>query len=313
MSGLPLAFMGSPDFAVPTLSALLDNGHTIVRVYTQPPRPAGRGHRARRSAVHEAALACALPVATPERFDAAAVREFRALEIEAAIVVAYGLILPEAALAAPTHGCINLHASLLPRWRGAAPIQRAILASDEVTGVTTMQMDAGLDTGPTFGYRMVPITPETTFGSLHDQLAQLASKLAVETLARLVGARLTGSGLRPTPQDEYGMTYAARIAPVDRQIDWTWSAGAIERQVRAFHPSPGAWFSFAGERIKLLRADVLDHPSGQPGTVLNDQLTVACGVGAIRMRSLQRPGKRALSSKAFQRGFAMPAGARLTV
>ena len=307
MPGLPLAFMGSPEFAVPSLVALLDAGHTIVRVYTQPARPAGRGHRARRSAVHEAALARALAVATPARFDAAAVREFRALGVDAAIVVAYGLILPAAALGAPAHGCINLHASLLPRWRGAAPIQRAILAGDTVTGVTAMLMDAGLDTGPTLGARTIPMTTETTFGNLHDQLARLAGELAVETLARLAEG-----ALRSTPQDQYAMTYAARIGPADRRIDWTWSAAAIGRQVRAFHPSPGAWFSFAGERIKLLRADVLEHPSGEPGTVLDDELTVAGGGGAIRMRCLQRPGKRALSAAAFRRGFPIPAGARLT-
>ena len=303
---LRLAFMGSPDFAVLTLSALLEAGHNVACVYTQPPRSAGRGHRVRKCAVHRKADEHELPSRTLERFDELATADFAALSLDVAVVVAYGLLLPPAALSAPRLGCVNMHASLLPRWRGAAPIQRAIMAGDILTGVTAMQMDGGVDTGPMLATRTFPITAATTFGSLHDQMAEVASTLAVETLAGLEAATL-----RPIPQPETGATYAARIGKEDAHIDWTQSAVAVERQIRALCPSPGAWFSFGGERIKLLAAEVREHGAGRPGKVLDDRLTVACGSGAIRALRLQRPGRRALPADAFLRGLAIPAGVGL--
>ncbi len=283
-----IAFLGTPDFSIPALDALRAAGHEVACVYTQPPRPAGRGQTDRRSPVHAHADAAGIPVRTPATLrDEAAQSEFAALDLDAAVVVAYGLILPQPVLDAPKLGCINIHASLLPRWRGAAPIQRAILAGDRETGVTIMQMDAGLDTGPELLREAVPITAETNAGMLHDVLATLGGKLIVEALAGL-----DAGNLQAVPQPDGGETYAAKIERGEERIDWTQPAENLDRHVRAFAPWPGAWFEHDGERIKVLAADVVPG-EGLHGTVLDDVLTVACGVGALRLVTIQRAGKAA--------------------
>jgi len=303
---LRLAFMGTPDFAVPALRALVAAGHEVAAVYCQPPRPAGRGQKDRPSAVQAAAEELALPVRTPvslRKPDAQA--EFAALVLDIAVVAAYGLILPKPILDAPRHGCLNIHASLLPRWRGAAPIQRAILAGDAETGITIMQMDEGLDTGAILLQEPVAIRKDTTAESLHDALAACGGRLIVEALTRVENGTLAA---RPQPAD--GVTYAKKIEPADARIDWTASAAEVERTVRAFAPRPGAWFEMDGARIKLLAAEAVAG-SGAPGTVLDDNLTIACGDGAVRAARLQREGKRAMDADAFLRGTAVPKGARL--
>ncbi|MGB0625480.1 MAG: methionyl-tRNA formyltransferase [Alphaproteobacteria bacterium] len=292
-----IAFLGTPDFSVPALDALIAAGHEIACVYTQPPRPAGRGQGERRSAVHDRADAAGIPVRTPailrEEAEQAA---FAALELDAAVVVAYGLILPQPVLDAPRHGCINIHASLLPRWRGAAPIQRAILAGDAETGVTIMQMDAGLDTGPELLREAVPITAETNAGMLRDTLAELGGRLIVEALRGVADGRLT-----PVPQPDTGDTYAAKIERGDERIVWSLDAASLDRHVRAFAPWPGAWFEHDGERIKVLAATPAEA-DGARGTVLDDALTVACGDGALRLLKVQRAGKGAMDAADFLRG-----------
>jgi methionyl-tRNA formyltransferase len=308
MAKLRLAFMGTPDFAVPTLTALLDAGHEVVAVYTQPPRPAGRGHREQPSPVHRLAEARGLTVRTPASLKAAEDKEaFAALDLDFGVVAAYGLILPKAILAAPRHGCVNVHGSLLPRWRGAAPIQRAVLAGDGETGITIMQMEAGLDTGPMVLTRSVPIGPETTAADLHDRLAAIGAQLVVPAIEGLAAGSLAGR-----PQPEAGVTYAAKIEREEGRIDWQ-DAGVVDRQVRALNPHPGTWFEHAGERIKLLAAERLADGGGGPaGQVLDDRLTVACGDGgAIRALRLQRPGKAAMPAEELLRGHAIPEGTRL--
>ena len=303
---LRLAFMGTPDFAVPSLSALLDAGHEIAAVYTQPPRPAGRGHRERRSPVHDFAAGRGLEIRTPKTLkDAAEQEAFRALALDAAVVAAYGLILPAAVLAAPRLGCLNVHASLLPRWRGAAPIQRAMLAGDRETGVTIMQMDEGLDTGAMLLSGTVAIDADTTAGTLHDRLAGLGAKLIVEVLGRLAV-----NGLEAVPQPAEGATYAAKIAPADGRIDWS-DADLVDRQVRALSPRPGAWFEYRGERLKVHASEPVPG-TGDPGTVLDDRLTVACAAGgAVRLVRLQRPGKAPMAADELLRGFPIHEGTRL--
>jgi methionyl-tRNA formyltransferase len=302
---LRLAYMGTPDFAVPTLLALIESGHEIAAVYTQPPRPAGRGHKLQPSAVHRAAATAQLPVRHPATLRTPeAQAEFRDLGLDAAVVAAYGLILPKPILAAPRLGCFNIHASLLPRWRGAAPIHRAILAGDAETGVTIMRMEAGLDTGPMLLEGRVPIGPHTTTPELHDALAALGARLivpAIDAVAAGVAVEM--------PQPEEGVTYAAKIGPEDERIDWA-DAVALDRQIRALTPRPGAWFLHGGERIKVLAATLVAG-SGTPGTVLDDALTVACGHGAIRLTRLQRPGKAPMTARDLLNGFAIPAGTRL--
>lgn len=292
-----IAFLGTPDFSVPALDALIAAGHEIACVYTQPPRPAGRGQGERRSAVHDRADAAGIPVRTPailrEEAEQAA---FAALELDAAVVVAYGLILPQPVLDAPRHGCINIHASLLPRWRGAAPIQRAILAGDAETGITIMQMDAGLDTGPELLREAVPITAETNAGMLHDTLAELGGRLIVEALRGVADGRLT-----PVPQPDTGDTYATKIERGEERIVWSLDAASLDRHVRAFAPWPGAWFEHDGERIKVLAATPAEA-DGARGTVLDDALTVACGDGALRLLKVQRAGKGAMDAADFLRG-----------
>lgn len=306
MSRLRLVFMGSPDFAVTTLAALMEAGHQILCVYAQPPRAAGRGHHAQPTPVHAFAAERGLSVRTPRSLKGEAEqRAFAELHADAAVVAAYGLILPAPVLAAPRLGCFNVHASLLPRWRGAAPIQRALLAGDAETGVTIMQMDAGLDTGPMLLSRSVPVGPETTAAALHDVLAALGAELMVAALDGIAAG-----ALRPEPQPETGVTYAAKLTREEGELDWRKPAVVLERQVRAFEPWPGAWFAHAGERIKVRRAELAEG-AGASGVVLDERLTVACGEGALRPLVLQRPGRAAMDAAAFLRGYALPAGCRL--
>jgi methionyl-tRNA formyltransferase len=295
--------MGSPDFAVPALRALHAAGHAIAAVYCQPPRPAGRGHAVQRCAVHVAADALGLPVRTPTRLrgDHAAHLAFTALELDAAVVAAYGLILPQPMLDAPQRGCLNIHASLLPRWRGAAPIQAAILAGDAETGVTIMQMDAGLDTGPIVLREAVPIGPSDTSGSLHDVLAQLGTRLILRALAENPPRIL---------QPEADATYAAKLTRGDGRIDWSRDAPAIERQVRAFDPWPGTFTLLQGATLKVVAAELADG-AGAPGTVLDDCLSVACGAGALRLRRVQLGGRNVVASADFLRGHRVPTGTLL--
>lgn len=301
-----IAFLGTPDFSAPAFDALLAAGHEIACVYTQPPRPAGRGQAERKSPMHERAAAAGIPVRVPTTLkDAAEQDAFRELALDAAVVVAYGLILPKPILDAPRLGCINIHASLLPRWRGAAPIQRAILAGDAETGVTIMQMDEGLDTGPELLRESLAIGPETTAGELHDALAVLGGRLIVAALAGLASGELD-----PIPQIDDGATYAGKIVRGEERIDWTMPAVALDRHVRAFAPWPGAWFELDGERIKVL-ASVLADGSGEPGTVLDHELTVACGDGALRLVQVQRAGRAAMAAGDFLRGRAVAPGSIL--
>lgn len=304
-----LALLGSPDFAVPTLRALIDARHQIVCVYAQPPRPAGRGQKPRPTPVQAVAEAAGIPVRTPKSLrDPSEQEAFTALDLDAAVVVAYGLMLPPAILGAPRFGCFNVHASLLPRWRGAAPIQRAILAGDTETGVTIMQMDAGLDTGPTLLRQSLPITSETTGDTLHDALAELGAALIVPALAGLADGSLT-----PTPQPDDSVTYAKKLERDEGRLDFTRPADALERLVRAFDPWPGAFFEHQGTRIKVLAAQWLDLGpiTNPPGTVLDDALTIACGNGALRPIRVQRPGKGPMDTDAFLRGFTLPPGTEL--
>lgn len=291
--------MGSPDFAVPSLDALVAAGHEIACVYTQPPRPAGRGKGERKTAVHERAEALRIEVRHPKslRNDEEQAR-FAALDADLAIVAAYGLILPRPILDAPRGGCINVHASLLPRWRGAAPIQRAILAGDAVTGVTIMRMEEGLDTGPMLLKRETPVDAKTA-GELTAELARIGAEALVEWLER---------PSPPVPQPEEGVTYAKKTDKAEARIDWSRSAVEVERQVRAFAPAPGAWFEVNGERVKLLAAAVGDDATGNPGEVLDDALNVACGQGYIRPLRVQRAGKGAMSAGELLRGFPIPTG-----
>jgi methionyl-tRNA formyltransferase len=295
-----VAFMGSPDFAVPALLALHGAGYAIAAVYCQPPRPAGRGQAVQRCPVHRAAEELGLEVRTPARLrtDAAAQAAFAELALDAAVVAAYGLILPQAMLDAPRRGCLNIHASLLPRWRGAAPIQAAILAGDPDSGVTIMQMEAGLDTGPMLLREAVPIGPRTTSGALHDLLAPLGARLILRALAE---------DPAPVPQPEEGATYAPKLSREDGRIDWTQDAAAIERRVRAFDPWPGTFTSVQGTVLKVLAAAVAEGV-GTPGTVLDDRLTIACGQGALRLARVQMGGRAAMPADAFLRGHRVPPG-----
>ena len=298
-----IIFMGTPDFAVPVLDALVAAGHEVVAAYTQPPRPAGRGKRLQPSPVQLAAERLGIPVRSPETLRGAAEQaEFAALGADAAVVAAYGLILPRAVLAAPVHGCLNVHASILPRWRGAAPIQRAILAGDAETGVTIMQMEAGLDTGPMRHIVTTPVADKTA-GALTEELAAMGAAAMVAVLGDL-------AAYPPVKQDDTLATHAPKIDKAEARIDWTTDAAAIERQVRAFAPWPGAWFDLSGERIKLLTVE-LGEGSGPPGEVLDDALTIACGRGALRPVTIQRAGKPAMDAAAFLRGRPVPAGTRL--
>jgi len=298
-----IAFMGTPDFAVPTLDALVAAGHEVAAVYSQPPRPAGRGKALRPSAVHARAEALGLGVLTPASLKSPEEQQkFAALDLDFAVVAAYGLILPRAILDAPRHGCLNVHGSLLPRWRGAAPVQRAILAGDEATGVTIMQMEAGLDTGPMLAKVATPIGTKTA-GELTDELARSGAALMAEVLAR-------PDAYPPVIQPEKGVTYAAKIDKAEARLDFSGDAAAAERQVRAFNPAPGAFFEFSGERIRVLAANV-EPGMGVPGTLVDDMLGIACASGVLRPVRVQRAGKAAMNAGELLRGFAIPAGTRL--
>lgn len=297
-------FMGTPEFSVPVLDALVDAGHEIAAVYCQPPRPAGRGKKDRPTPVHARAEALDLEVRHPVSLKGAEEQAaFAALEADVAVVVAYGLILPQAVLDAPQKGCLNIHASLLPRWRGAAPIHRAIMAGDAETGICIMQMEAGLDTGPVLLRQSTAIGAEETTSQLHDRLSEMGAALIVEALARL-------PDLNPEVQPEEGVTYAAKIDKVEAQIDWSQPAQEVDRKIRGLSPFPGAWCEIDGQRVKLL-ASRLANGSGAAGEVLDDALTVACGSGAVELLRLQRAGKGAQNRDVFLRGFPVSKGARL--
>jgi methionyl-tRNA formyltransferase len=305
---LTIVFMGTPDFSVPILSALLDAGHRICCVYSQPPRPAGRGHQERLSPVHAFAESQGLLVRAPKTLrDADVQASFAQLGADVGVVAAYGLILPKAVLDSPRFGCLNVHASLLPRWRWAAPIQRAILAGDRLTGVTIMQMDQGLDTGAMLLQDDVPITESTDATSLHDGLSAIGARLIVEALTKLETGDLTAE-----EQPAEGVTYASKLMKDEGRLDWALPAVQLERAIRAFTPWPGAWFDYEGERFKVLAAAVVDG-SGPPGTLLDAQLSVACGEGALRLLKIQRPGRAVLDAEAFLRGYPLAKGLRISV
>ncbi|WP_371170356.1 methionyl-tRNA formyltransferase [Aliiroseovarius sp. 2305UL8-7] len=293
-----LVFMGSPDFSVPVLEALVAAGHEIAAVYCQPPRPAGRGKKDRPGPVHVRALELGLEVRHPASLkDAEEQETFAALGADAAVVVAYGLILPQAILDAPVLGCLNIHASLLPRWRGAAPIHRAIMAGDAETGVCIMQMEAGLDTGPVLLREATPIGAQETTAGLHDRLSAIGARLVVDALGRI-------AALTPEPQPEEGVTYAQKIDKSEAQVDWSRSASEVDRHIRGLSPFPGAKCLIAGEQVKLLASRLADG-TGEPGEVLHG-LTIACQSGAVDILKAQRPGKRAMDAEDFLRGFDMP-------
>ncbi|MEL7027835.1 MAG: methionyl-tRNA formyltransferase [Pseudomonadota bacterium] len=300
--------MGTPAFATSSLAALIAAGHEIAAVYTQPPRPAGRGKALRLSPVHEAAQEAGLSVRAPENFKSDEERAaFAALGLDVAVVVAYGLILPRAVLNAPRLGCINLHGSLLPRWRGAAPIQRAIMAGDDETGVQAMQMAPGLDTGPILMSEAVSIESDDTAGSLHDRLADVGAQLLPRVLAAL-----ESGGLEPTPQDSEGVVYAHKIDKSEARVDWTEPGLDLDRKIRGLSPNPGAWFEADGRRVKALLSAPANG-TGAPGEVLqaDGRLVIACGEGAVELKRLQQAGKAAQSAPEFLRGFPLAAGDRL--
>jgi methionyl-tRNA formyltransferase len=300
---LRIVFMGSPEFAVPSLDALVEAGHEVVCVYSQPPRPAGRGKGERKTAVHERANELGIEVRTPRTLRGEEQQGlFRSLDADVAVVAAYGLILPKPILEAPKGGCINVHASLLPRWRGAAPIQRAILAGDELSGVTIMKMEEGLDTGPMLLKRELDIRGKNA-GQVMEELAKLGARALVDWL---------NHPTPPEPQPDEGATYASKIDKAEARIDWSTSAEQVERQVRAFSPMPGAWFEANGERVKLLEAAADHGASGKPGEVLDDCLTVACGSGYIRPLKVQRAGRGPMTPGELLRGFQIPKGAILS-
>ena len=301
---LRLAFMGTPAFAVPTLAELIGAAHDVVCVYSQPPRPKGRGLSEEKSPVHKFAESAGIPVRTPVSLKSAEEQAaFAALELDAAVVVAYGLLLPRAILDAPKLGCINLHGSLLPRWRGAAPIQRAIMACDSETGVMAMKMEEGLDTGPVLMAERIAIGRKT-YGEVHDELARLGADL----VGRALGA-LERGGIEPMPQPQEGVTYAKKIEKSETRIDWTRPSGALDCMIRGLSPAPGAWFEAKGERIKLLFAEPIAG-RGAPGEVLKD-FTIACGDGALKPVTVQRAGRGPADWNAFLRGFALTPGERV--
>jgi methionyl-tRNA formyltransferase len=308
---LNVVFMGTPDFAVPVLDAILAAGHHVEAVYSQPPRPAGRGMAPQISAVHRLAEAHGLRVLTPVNFKSAPdVETFAAHKADAAVVVAYGLILPQSVLSAPRFGCFNVHASKLPRWRGAAPIQRAIMAGDTATAVMVMRMEHGLDTGPVCLSREIAISETMTAGDLHEVLSKAGAEVMVEALVQLEAGKLIA-----TPQDQEGVTYAAKIGKDEAHIDFALPAAQVINRIRGLSPHPGAWFALEHadtvERVKALRAESATG-SGPPGTVLDDRLTIACGSGAVRLIEVQRAGKKPAKAGDFLRGFKIAPGARLT-
>lgn len=306
-----IAFLGTPDFAVPTLTALVAAGHEVAAVYSQPPAPRGRGQVLTPSPVHAHALSLGLPVRTPASMrDPAEIEAFAALDLDAAVVVAYGQILPREVLDAPRLGCFNLHGSLLPRWRGAAPIQRAVMAGDKVTGVDVMRMSEGLDEGPVLLSESVRIGPLDTAGTIHDRLSPLGAALMVRAIDAL-----SKGPVPETPQTDEGATYAKKIRPREARINWSKSAVEVDRQIRGLSPFPGAWCLAPSERgpirVKALLSRAEDG-EGEPGQVLDDRLLIACGEGAVRLLRAQREGRAAQDAETFLRGFPLAAGARLT-
>jgi methionyl-tRNA formyltransferase len=296
-----VVFMGTPEFSVPTLTEIVSAGHELVAVYTRAPKPAGRGQAERKSPVQETAEAFGIPVFTPRSLKGEAEQaQFASLGAEVAVVVAYGLILPKPILEAPEYGCLNLHGSLLPRWRGAAPIQRAVMAGDRETGIVVMQMDEGLDTGAMGPTEIIPIGPDMTSGELHDRMMRVGADLMGRALAALERGSLDF-----TAQPEHGTTYAAKIDKAEARIDFSQSAEAVHNLIRGLSPFPGAWFEIelAGKpvRIKALRSTLADG-SGAPGTLIGDALTIACGSGAVRLVQVQREGKGAMDAATFLRG-----------
>jgi methionyl-tRNA formyltransferase len=303
MTRLKLAYMGTPDFAVPGLAALVEAGHKVAAVYTQPSRRAGRGQKERPSPVHAFAKKYGLPVRMPSTFrDEATQAEFAAFGLDVAVVAAYGLILPLPVLAAPRLGCINVHASLLPRWRGAAPIQRAILAGDTETGISIMMMEEGLDTGPVLRMESLPIGPETTAGELHDALATLGGRMIETVLGDFDSGHIVLK-----PQDDVGTNYAKKIEKFEAKINWVEEAPMVARRIHAFAPWPGAWFKLGGERVKALAAQI-ETGDGAPGEVLDDALRIACGSGTVRLHRLQREGKKPSAAEDFLRGRPVATG-----
>lgn len=307
MNKLRIIYMGTPDFAVPALKALAENGHDVICAYTQPPRPAGRGQKVMKSAVHQAAEQLGIPVHHPKSLKKDdAPKEFAELNADIAVVAAYGLILPKAVLNAPKYGCINIHASLLPRWRGAAPIQRSIMAGDAETGICIMQMDEGLDTGDVLARQAIPITLQTTAQSLHDALSDMGADMAVEIVDQIAG----GTAPAPEPQSEDGMTYARMLSRDDGRIDWTQPAKHIERQIRALTPWPGVWCMVGDDRLKVHAAEITDK-SGRAGEILDKDLTVACGQGALKLTSVQPQGRKSMDGRSFLNGAAIKTGDKL--
>lgn len=305
MTALRLIFMGTPEFSVPVLERLIAAGHDVICVYSQPPRPSGRGQKERLTPVHACAQEHGIEVRTPVSFKPEDVQcAFADLQADAAVVVAYGLILPPAALSAPKLGCINIHASLLPRWRGAAPIQRAIQAGDATSGVTIMQMDVGLDTGDMLAVAESELDATTTATTLHDTLSLMGADLIVSTLDGLDAGQIT-----PKPQPEAGVTYASKLDKSEGLINWSCSALEIDRLVRAFTPWPGVWFEYLGERIKVFNVTPVEQNFElAPGTVLDDSLTVACGEAAVQILELQRPGKKRANAEDVLRGYKIERG-----
>lgn len=305
MGALRIVFMGTPAFAAVALKALVDAGHEVSAVYSQPPRPKGRGMETQKSPVHMLAEEQGIPVRMPTSLRSAEeAADFAALQADVAVVAAYGLILPKAVLDAPRQGCLNIHASLLPRWRGAAPIQRAIMAGDARTGVTIMQMEEGLDTGPMLLKEELAIGADLNAGALHDALAEMGAWLICQALDQL-------PDLKPAPQPADGVTYAAKITKEECRIDWRRSAAELDRHVRGLSPAPGAFTEISGERLTILAAD-LAPGSGAPGMIIDDRLTIACGEGALRPTLVKRAGKRAMSAEEMLRGFAVPKGTALS-
>jgi methionyl-tRNA formyltransferase len=305
MGALRIVFMGTPAFAAVALKALVDAGHEVIAAYSQPPRPKGRGMETQESPVHllaeEQGIAVRTPITLRSAEEASA---FAALHADVGVVAAYGLILPKAVLDAPRHGCLNIHASLLPRWRGAAPIQRAIMAGDAKTGVTIMQMEEGLDTGPMLLKEELTIGADMNAGGLHDALAEIGARLIVQALDQL-------PALKPAPQPADGVTYAAKITKEECRIDWHRSAVELDRHIRGLSPAPGAFTEIQGERLTILAADLVPG-SGVPGTTIDAKFTIACGEGALRATLVKRAGKRAMSTAEMLRGFAVPKGTQLS-
>ena len=297
-TSMRLVFMGTPEFSVPALDAVFEAGHEVAAVYTRAPRPAGRGMKARPCPVQVRAKTLGLPVHTPGGFQSAEICDsFRAHDADAAVVVAYGLILPETILATPRLGCLNIHASLLPRWRGAAPIHRAVMSGDSETGISIMAVDTGLDTGPLLLREAIPIKPDDTAGRLHDRLAQLGARLIVEALDGI-------DGFVPTPQPKDGASYARKVDKAETRIDWSRRAVEIDRHIRGLSPFPGAWCEVHGERTKLLNSRLIDG-SGEPGDHLGG-CRIACGTGAIEVTEVQRVGRKPVSANDFLRGIRVP-------